>query len=452
MKQEQTDISGRQPATRFTITTLGCKVNQYESDAIAQYLKNSGWSSTQPTEKADWCIINTCTVTQKAAMQSRQAARQAVRNNPGARIIVTGCYAQIESDEIKKIEGVHAIIGHADKHKIPEMIISAGKKDQQYPVCIVRDILHEPDFHQIPVTAFGTRTRPFLKIQDGCDTFCSYCIVPYARGPSRSMATADVLKNINKLQQAGYHEVVLTGVHLGAYGLDLAPRTDIYTLLARIQTSSTIDRVRLSSIEPLELTSDIIKLVADSERFCHHFHIPLQSGNDRILKMMNRPYSSSFFRDLIFQIRESIPDAAIGIDILIGFPGETEAAFENTYVLIKELPITYLHVFPFSARAGTPASRYPHQVPATIIKTRSEKMRWLGSHKKQDFYHKFIGQDVEVLIEGQPNAATGLSKGLTSNYIPVFTDSKNDLENSLVEVRIDKIFNNNSLFGTIVTS
>ena len=452
MKQEQTDITGKQPAPTFFITTLGCKVNQYESDAIAQYLKDSGWSSTQPAEKADCCIINTCTVTQKAAMQSRQAARQAIRNNPGARIIVTGCYAQIEPDEIKKIEGVHAIIGHADKHKIPEMIISAGKKDLQYPVCAVRDILDEPDFQQIPVTAFGIRTRPFLKIQDGCDTFCSYCIVPYARGPSRSMATEDVLKNINKLQQAGYHEVVLTGVHLGAYGLDLAPQTDLYTLLTRIQTSSTIERVRLSSIEPLELSSDIIKLVANSDRFCHHFHIPLQSGDDRILQKMNRPYSSLFFRDLIFQIRESIPDAAIGVDILIGFPGETDAAFENTYVLIKELPITYLHVFPFSARAGTPASRYPHQVPATIIKTQCEKMRRLGSNKKQDFYNKFIGQDVEILIEGQPNPATGLSKGLTSNYIPVFTNSENDLENSLVRVRIEKMFNNNSLFGTIVTS
>ena len=436
----------------FTITTLGCKVNQYESDAIAQYLKDSGWSSTQPTEKADWCIINTCTVTQKAAMQSRQAARQAIRNNPGARIIVTGCYAQIEPDEIKKIEGVHAIIGHADKHKIPEMISSANKKDLQYPLCVVRDILREPDFQQIPVTAFGNRTRPFLKIQDGCNTFCSYCIVPYARGPSRSLATEDVLKNINKLQQAGYHEVVLTGVHLGAYGLDLAPRTDLYTLLSRIQTSSPIDRVRLSSIEPLELTSDIIKLVADSDRFCHHFHIPLQSGDDRILQKMNRPYSSSFFRDLIFQIRASIPDAAIGVDVLIGFPGETEAAFENTYVLIKKLPITYLHVFPFSARAGTPASRYPHKVPSTIIKTQSEKMRRLGSNKKRDFYQKFIGQDIEVLIEGQRNASTGLSKGLTSNYIPVFTDSENDLENTLVQVRIEKMLNNNSLFGTIVTS
>ena len=452
LKNNQSDIVGNNPSPTFFITTLGCKVNQYESDAIALYLKNAGWSAAQPSEKADWCIINTCTVTQKAAMQSRQAARQAIRNNPGARVIMTGCYAQIEPDEIKKIEGIYAVIGHTDKHKIPEMIIAADQQDQQHPVCVVRDILHESDFHQIPVTAFGARTRPFLKIQDGCDTFCSYCIVPYARGPSRSMAVEAALNHINKLQQAGFHEVVLTGVHLGAYGLDLVPQTDLYTLLRRIRKASLIDRVRLSSIEPHELTSDIIQLVVDSECFCLHFHIPLQSGDDRILQKMHRPYSSSFFRDLIFQIRTSIPDAAIGADILIGFPGETEAAFENTFDLVKELPITYLHVFPFSARAGTPASRYPHQVPTAIIKTRCEKMRRLGNVKKQDFYHQFIGQDVDVLIEGQPDVATGLSKGLTSNYIPVFTNSKNDLANSIVPVRIDKLFNDNSLFGTIVTS
>jgi len=431
------------------VTTLGCKVNQYESDAIAQYLKDWGWFLSHADAKADFCIVNTCTVTQKAAMQSRQAVRQAIRNNPGARIIVTGCYAQIDPDEIKKIKGVHAIVGHADKHKIPEMVISAGNKDLRHPVIINRDILCERDFLQIPVTALGKRTRPFLKIQDGCNTFCSYCIVPYARGRSRSMAVDNVLDHIKNLTQAGYHEVVLTGVHLGAYGLDLSPAANLYALLERIRESSTIDRVRLSSIEPLELSRDIVKLVAGSERFCHHFHIPLQSGDDLILEKMNRPYSSSFFKDLVLHIRESIPDAAIGVDTLIGFPGETKTAFDNTYSLIKELPVTYLHVFPFSARAGTPASRYPHQVPSEIIKKRSEKMRRLGRNKKLNFYQKFIGQKIEVLIEGRRNTTTGFFKGLTSNYIPVFTSSENDLENTVVQVIIDKPLSDNSLLGTI---
>lgn len=436
-------------ANRFSVITLGCKVNQYESDAIVQYLKNSGWFASQGEAQADWCIINTCTVTQKAAMQSRQAVRQAIRKNPAARIIVTGCYAQIDPDEIKKIRGVHAIIGHSEKHKIPEMIISASETNGQQPLIIVHDISLERNFMTTPVTAFGSRTRPFLKVQDGCNTFCSYCIVPYARGRSRSMPPKNVLKNIDNLQKSGYHEVVLTGVHLGAYGLDLTPKTDFFTLLNHIHKSCNIDRIRLSSVEPFELIRDIIKLVADSDRFCRHFHIPLQSGDDHILNKMNRPYTRSFFRDLVFLARELIPDAAIGVDTLIGFPGETDAAFENTYSLIKELPVTYLHVFPFSARDGTPASRYPQKVPSKIIKARCEKMRRLGSNKKLDFYQKMIGQTVKVLIEGGRNPSTGLFKGLTSNYIPVFTNSKYDLENSLIQVKIEKLFNNNSLFGTI---
>ena len=436
----------------FAITTLGCKVNQYESDAIAQSLKNTGYNLLPGKTNADVCIINTCTVTHKASMQSRQAIRQAIRNNPGARVIVTGCYAQIEPDAIRSIKGVHEIVGHADKHRIPAMIIcadQANQKDLPHPVSICRDISLECDFQQIPVAAFGSRTRLFLKIQDGCNTFCSYCIVPYARGRSRSMPLENVLEYIHTIHQAGSREVVLTGVHLGAYGIDLSPQRDLLTLLNRIQEFSTINRVRLSSIEPLEITHDIIRLVAESERFCNHFHIPLQSGDDLILKKMNRPYTRSFFRDLVVKIHELIPDAAIGVDILIGFPGETEAAFENTYSLIQELPVTYLHVFPFSSRAGTPASQYPHNVSSKIIKTRCEQMRALGKVKKSDFYKSFIGQKVEVLFESKRDSSTGYLKGLTSNYVPALANGEDDLKNTLVRVKIDSLSENHGLIGTI---
>ncbi|MFH1991997.1 MAG: tRNA (N(6)-L-threonylcarbamoyladenosine(37)-C(2))-methylthiotransferase MtaB [Pseudomonadota bacterium] len=436
----------------FTVTTLGCKVNQYESDAIAQSLKNAGCTLLPGKTNADVCIINTCTVTHKASMQSRQAVRQAIRNNPGAHVIVTGCYAQIEPDAIRKIKGVHAIVGHADKHRIPETIIcafQADQKDRPQTVSVCRDIALECDFQQMPVAASGSRTRIFLKIQDGCNTFCSYCIVPYARGRSRSLPLENVLEYVHTIQQAGCREVVLTGVHLGAYGLDLSPKRDLFTLLNRIQEFSTINRVRLSSIEPFELTHDIIRLVAESQRLCHHFHIPLQSGDDLVLKKMNRPYTRSFFRDLVLKIHELIPDAAIGVDILVGFPGETEAAFKNTYSLIQELPVTYLHVFPFSSRAGTPASRYSHKVSSGIIKTRCEQMRVLGSVKKSGFYKKFIGQKVEVLFESKRDSSTGYLKGLTSNYIPALANAKDDLKNTLVQVKIDKLFNNNSVIGSI---
>jgi len=444
--KKKTGNKKQHPVTRFTITTLGCKVNQYESDAIAQQLKETGGISSNTENPADLCIINTCTVTQKASMQSRQAVRQAIRSNPGARIVVTGCYAQTEPDELKKIDGVHRIIGHGDKHNIPDMVLSE-EKGIPFPTLIRPNIRSEYHFKHIPVTVFGNRTRPFLKIQDGCNTFCTYCIVPYARGRSRSMPLESVLNNIHCLKQAGFHEVVLTGVHLGTYGLDLSPPTSLFVLLNRIAESNPIDRLRLSSIEPNELTHDIIKLVAKTDIFCDHFHIPLQSGDDRILKRMHRPYTHSLFKNLIIKIKERLPDAAIGVDTLIGFPGETDKAFENTYSIIEKLPVSYLHVFPFSPRPGTPAAQYTPKVPIEIIKERCEKMRRLGNDKKRAFYKKFLGKTVEVLLEGKRDKATGLLKGITSNYIPVHVVGKDDLENILVQVNIEKIEKNNTVFG-----
>jgi threonylcarbamoyladenosine tRNA methylthiotransferase MtaB len=434
---------------KFRITTLGCKVNQYESDAIAEQLKNSGCVPAPSEDKADLCIINTCTVTQKASMQSRQAVRQAIRSNPKARIVVTGCYAQTEPDEILKIDGVHTVIGHGDKHKIPEIVRSSPMGNHRRPTLLRRNISSECDFKQVPVTVFGNRTRPFLKIQDGCDTFCTYCIVPYARGRSRSMAPEKILENIRHLKHAGYQEVVLTGVHLGAYGLDLSPKYHLAGLLSRIYESNPIHRVRLSSIEPHELTQDILTLVAETDVFCDHFHIPLQSGDDSVLKKMHRPYTRSFFRDLIVKINSLIPDAAIGVDVLIGFPGETEKAFENTYLLIKELPVTYLHVFPFSVRKGTPANKYPQQIGPKTIKVRCEKMRTLGHQKKQAFYQKFKGKSVEILIESKRDESTGFFKGITSNYIPVHIPGSDDLINSMVQVRIEQIEDNNKVIGSV---
>jgi threonylcarbamoyladenosine tRNA methylthiotransferase MtaB len=333
---------------KYKITTLGCKVNQYESEAIARDLQKAKWAPAGKDEQADLCIVNTCTVTQKASLQSRQAVRRAIRTNPGARIVVTGCYAQTQSAEIEKISGVHYVIGHSEKHHLVEYILTQPARAASHPIAICTDIRLENRFKPFAGVVYGSRTRPFLKIQDGCDSFCTYCIVPFARGPSRSMNPAEVLENIGQLGRAGYHEVVLTGVHLGNYGLDLTPETGLYDLLHRIHESNTIDRVRLSSIEPLELTDDIIRCVAESPHFCRHFHVPLQSGDDRILKRMQRPYSAGFFRERVRIIQELLPDAAVGVDVLIGFPGETQAAFENTYGIIQELPVAYQHVLPFS--------------------------------------------------------------------------------------------------------
>jgi threonylcarbamoyladenosine tRNA methylthiotransferase MtaB len=263
------------------------------------------------------------------------------------------------------------------------------------------------------------------------------------------MAPEKVLEHISHLKHAGYHEVVLTGVHLGAYGLDLSPKYHLAGLLSQINESNPIHRVRLSSIEPHELTKDILTLVAETDAFCNHFHIPLQSGDDFILKKMHRPYTRSLLRDLIVKTNSLIPDAAIGVDVLIGFPGETEKAFENTYSLIEELPVTYLHVFPFSVRKGTPAGKYPQQVDSKTIKARCEKMRTLGNQKKQAFYKKFIGKKVKILIESKRDESTGLLKGITSNYIPVRVNGGDNWVNTIVPVRIDRVDKNQTVFGTL---
>jgi threonylcarbamoyladenosine tRNA methylthiotransferase MtaB len=438
----------------YRITTLGCKVNQCESDAVARDLKASGWTPAAEEGVAALHIVNTCAVTGKASMQSRQAVRQAIRSSPGAQIVVTGCSAQVEIDDFKKIKGVNLIVGHAGKHRICNLIASGDHAGDSFPLIVSEDIGRITDFAPISPPEPENRTRPFLKIQDGCDASCTYCIVPHARGRSRSMPPDTVLGHLDRLKQAGYREVVISGIHLGSYGLDLRPETDLCTLLERIHEAGPVDRVRLSSIEPNELSQSIIDLVSGSGCLCRHFHIPLQSGDDLILKRMNRPYTKDDFRNLVRRILRSIPDAAIGVDTLIGFPGETEAAFENTRSLIGKLPVTYLHVFPFSARIGTPAARYPDTVPHGVVKERAQKMRALGDAKKKAFYGRFPGKTLDVLIESTRDPSTGCLKGFSSNLIPVFITGRkgiinDDLKNTIVRARIEELYGTKGVFGSV---
>ncbi|MFO7497140.1 MAG: MiaB/RimO family radical SAM methylthiotransferase, partial [Desulfobacterales bacterium] len=297
--------------TTFCVTTLGCKVNHYESEAIIAALRSAGWTLAGGVSPVDIHIINTCTVTGKASMQSRQAIRQAARRHPAARVIVTGCYAQTAPHEIREIPGIQAVVGTSDKHRIPEMLLSAaglapgGARE-------MADTRKLKDIGDTGITVTGSRTRPFLKIQDGCDAFCTYCIVPYARGRSRSMAPEAVVAHVQRLQAAGHQEVVLTGIHLGLYGRDLAPPLDLASLVRRLLAATGIARIRLSSIEPGEISAALVEMAATSGRLCPHFHIPLQSGDDRILGRMHRPYSRKGFRELVLAIRDRMPDAAIG--------------------------------------------------------------------------------------------------------------------------------------------
>jgi threonylcarbamoyladenosine tRNA methylthiotransferase MtaB len=443
----------------FQVNTLGCKVNQCESDALARYLEQNGarriQSGAEERTAVDVCIINTCTVTQKAAMQSRQAIRQAVRHHPNARIIVTGCYAQIEPDLIADIEGVAAVVGHGHKFDLPRLMGPPEETGRSAPERLWSPAREEAAFAHLPVSAFGHRTRPFLRIQDGCDAFCTYCIVPHARGPSRSMPPHLVTEQITALGDEGFREVVLTGIHLGAYGQDLSPATSLTELLKNISTTGAIEQLRLSSIEPAELTPEILATVAERQnretgRICPHLHIPLQSGDDKVLARMHRPYKSALFHDRVLAIHRLLPQAAIGADILIGFPGESEGAFENTYRRIESLPVTYLHVFPFSPREGTAAFHFKERVPERVIKARCRRMRALGQRKKRAFFEGLIGQSVRVLVEGRSGGGERI-KGTTPNYVPVSIDCGGSCPetNTFVDVIIREVTDDLRVIGEI---
>lgn len=430
-----------------TIITLGCKVNQCESAALACLLEASGYRPSNAHGRNDLVVINTCAVTGKAAMQSRQAIRQAVRNHPGAKIVVTGCYAQTAPEQIRRIEGVDCIVGHGDKLNIPAIVDRIGLTASE-PALVHHDIFEDLCFAPLPSVAPETRTRAFLKIQDGCDAFCTYCIVPHARGRSRSMPAEDVRTHIRMMADQGFREIVLTGIHLGAYGKDLEPQTSLPSLLSSIEGQYRTVRIRISSIEPTEVEADLVNLIAAPEStLCPHLHIPLQSGDNGILKRMARPYGRERFAQTIADIHRALPYAAIGADVLVGFPGENQSAFDNTYALIDQLPVSYLHVFPFSPRKGTPAAGFKAKVRESIIKERCARLRQLSEEKKALFYHSNIGRVVDVLVE---TVQSGYCRGLSENYIPVLIPGSQHTENSVVKVCIDRVEPDLTVVGKLV--
>ncbi|MCJ7593764.1 MAG: tRNA (N(6)-L-threonylcarbamoyladenosine(37)-C(2))-methylthiotransferase MtaB, partial [Desulfobacterales bacterium] len=360
----------------FKIITLGCKVNQYESAFLREALERAGWSQVSRDEEADVCIVNTCIVTQGASYQSRQAIRKAIRENPVGMTAAVGCYAQVFSEELSKIEGLNLIAGNTLKGRLPGLLLDLSRESR--PRLALEDFCGPAPFEHLPVESLSDRTRAFLKIQDGCESFCTYCIVPYARGPLRSLDSAEVVSMMRSLSEQGYKEVVLTGIHLGKYGVDLQPAADLKKLLVLIGKETLPLRVRLSSIEPKEVDQELIDIVASQDWLCRHFHLPLQSGDDGILKKMNRDYTAAEFARLVEDIHGRMPLAAIGVDVMAGFPGEDDRACRNTFSLLQDLPISYLHVFPFSPRAGTPAYVFPGRVDERENKKRTEELRVLG--------------------------------------------------------------------------
>jgi len=431
--------------TTFTIQTLGCKVNQYESEAIAWQLKNNGMIPQR--QHALYAIINTCTVTQKAGMQSRQLVRQTIRQNPDALIIVTGCHAQISPEEIEDIAGVHWIIGHAYKHEIPQRIMAHLYQDKpNSPELFISDILNHTTYDHIHLESLQKRSRPMIKIQDGCQSFCSYCIVPYTRGPSRSLPENKIVDMIKCFRDHKYQEVILTGIHLGMYGHDFHPSTQLSQLIKTIIKIPNCPRIRLSSIEPQEITEELIDIIKESPIMCHHLHIPLQSGDDQTLQQMNRQYTVGYFHDLIHKIHEWIPDIAIGIDILTGFPMETEKAFKNTLLLLESIPAAYFHVFPFSLRQGTRIAKQHSALDIQTIKARAKKIRDLGIQKKKHFYDSSIGQNQWIIVESSEN---NHSRGLTGNYISVKVSEKLT-KNAMVHVQLQCVDSAQAMRGQLI--
>jgi threonylcarbamoyladenosine tRNA methylthiotransferase MtaB len=411
--------------TTIAIATLGCKVNQFESEALIDALEQKGYVLIPFEQGADITIINTCTVTHRADFQSRQMARRAFQSNPDSLIIVTGCYAQLEPDAFLKMKGVHYLLGNGEKYQIPDFLPSMQKGE--FPKIQVGDIREETQFSETPLYSFHRHTRAFLKIQDGCNAYCSYCIVPHARGHSRSLQPERVVENLRILKEKGFKEVVLTGIHLGAYGLDLDPPVSLEKLIRRLEKEETPDRIRLSSIEPGDFSPELISTLSQSGKICPHLHISIQSGDDEILKRMNRDYGHAFLSELIRELHMKIPKISIGADVIVGFPGETKENFKHTYGVVESLPFSYLHVFPFSRRRGTPAFEFPDRVEEREIKKRAEAMRELGRQKRLAFYRQFINQDLSVLVEERKEKETGRWKGLSRNYIPVLLTHQNGI-------------------------
>lgn len=395
------------------IVTLGCKTNQFESAAIGEQLQQAGYRMVPFEEGAELVIVNTCTVTAATDSQSRNLIRRARRLNEQARVVVTGCYAQVDAETLAELPGVALVVGNQEKEDFLKQLTDLDGEGR----IAVADIRQSEHTRPMPLTTFEQRSRAFVQIQNGCDAFCSYCIIPYARGRSRSVAMSDVVEQVEKLTRSGHTEVVLTGIHIGNYGHDLSPAVTLLDLLKELRAKTSTQRLRLGSIEPTEIPVALREYIAASEWICPHYHIPLQSGDDETLAEMNRHYSTEFFAGLVNDIRQRQPQAAIGLDLIVGFPGETEAAFERTFEFVRSLPVTHLHVFPFSRRPGTPAAEMSGQVQGDVAKARAARMRQLGEEKLKEFAHSFVNRTLQVVIEG--GSSNGYRKGLSENYLSV---------------------------------
>ena len=425
--------------------TLGCKVNQYESAAMAELFEKKGYEIVSFDKQADVYVINTCDVTNESGRKSRQIIRKAIRKNPSAKVAVVGCYAQLEPAEVLSLPGVSVVVGTKDRHQIVELVQEAKNNDGA--VVAVGDIMKQRTFEEIAFKGHRQKTRAFLKIQEGCNMFCSYCIIPYARGPIRSRAIDSILTEAESLSKDGFKEIVLTGIHLGLYGYDFKDgKNHLLDVILKISQIEGIERIRLSSIEALELSDELLNGLLKTRSFCHHFHIPLQSGCDTVLRRMNRRYTTDDFRKRIHYIRNIMPNVSITTDIIVGFPGETDEEFSQTQKFIHEMDFSKLHVFPFSPKRGTLAADMPNQIKKSVKTDRTHKLISISQKLEHNFREKFTNTTKKVLFEDKKH--DNIYEGLTENYIKVAVKSEGDLHNKIIPVTLSKNMDNH-IFGEI---
>lgn len=415
---------------RVAFYTLGCKVNQYETEAMEELFKNRGYEIVSNREEADIYIINTCTVTNLGDRKSRQFIRRAKKMNEDSIIAAVGCYSQVAPEEVEAIDGVDIVVGTTDRNRIVDLCEEAKSKNKK--INVVKDIKYHKEFEPLNISDLPYKTRAYIKIQEGCNQFCSYCIIPYARGPIRSRDLEDIIMEAKRLAKAGFKEIILTGIHVTSYGKDLKglSLTDVIEEVAKIDG---IERIRLSSIEPTFVDKDFLERVVKTGKLCDHFHLSLQSGSDSVLKRMNRKYTTKEYRDIVKLIREYMPEAGITTDIIVGFPGETDEEFEESYRFVEDIRFSRIHVFKYSPRKGTPASQFKDQISGDIKQIRSDRLIRLGDELMEEFHKAFIGRTLELLLEEEKD---GFIEGYTTNYIRVKVKGHNDLQGKILPVRI----------------
>ena len=429
---------------KIAFITLGCKVNLYDTEAMAELFTEKGYEVVDFEEYADVYLINTCTVTNLGDKKSRQMIRRAKRINPNSVVVATGCYAQVASEEVAKIEGINIVIGTKNRSEIVETVENYVAENGV--VNNVSDIMGEKEFEPLQISRLTNRTRAYIKIQEGCNRYCTYCIIPYARGPIRSRKPEEVIEEVKKLAENGFKEVVLTGIHVASYGLDLGNIT-LADIIEKVHSVNGIERIRFSSMEPLAIDDDFVARMAKLPKVCDHYHLSLQSGCNRTLKRMNRKYNAEQYAEACERLRNTFPNVAITTDIIVGFPDETEEDFKESLAFAEKMKLDKIHTFPYSPKKGTPAAKMKNQISGDVKSQRSKEMIALSDKMNIDFLNNNIGKTVPVLFEDMEN---GFWQGHTTNYIKVLAKSDENLNNKIVDVKLDKIHGVEIVEGTVV--